>query len=1041
MKITDGLSRNDRIRRIDDTKPFSVIDNGIESLLRQTEEIARFIRYYDYDGTCNGYFDDFLKFLRSIRESGAENFIPDGNMEPAQALLYTFIRQLHDTGQDFNNRWRNFPDWYIDKILKVKAPRLHPDSAWVAFTKNIPDDVFIAGGTELTFSDADSESRILYRLVDDMTVSGVTVEKLKTLYFEHNPSISPARELGVLSSVQMRDVFKDFREGQMLFDTGDDCSPVQPLGLQISSPSLLLMEGKRIVTISVQFENLEIGFAHKRVLCNLRQKVKDVTGDVFLRMMNFIFFLEISTSQGWTKIIRYSLKDDYVQGKRGLVLKFELPETFPATVGCSGEIHGVSSDFPAVRILLNRDAWLFPYFWLKNLTVSRILIDTDVEGITDILFYNDLGRADTSAPFAPFGVNTGRGAYFTLGNYEMAVKHLLKMSVHIRWQQIPDDPEGMAGYYSAYKDERIDNRSFRVSSYFLKDYNWVSTAFPNSYYLFSTIVKERDGTPMPGHKLSGESVFKDIPLDKMKPFGLSREKYEYTVSADSGFVHFILESPAMGLGEKKYRQLFQDSIFEKAVKKKNVALPNPPADPLIERIMLSYTSHDEIDVMARNSQENCRLHHIYPLGIIPIYPNNEHRPLPFIFSMPADANILFGLKNVKGGECVNFYIDFFPQKREICKDDFPVVSWYWGDGYNWRRLPDDALLKDTTQNLVIDGLIRIYIPELSGNKQKDENGILWLCAGIFKNEKSVSAVRSIYMNAGRVFRNAEQLDIKRPDNFKINFAEDSLSGISEIKQIAPFSKGVEHEDGKDKLIRVSEYISHRGNAVTARDYERLALQAFPGIRKVKCLPSVCQESGTGKAVVSLAVIPYPSCDEDVFRPKAGTELLLEVASFFKTRTSEYIVVSAVNPVYEEVIIVSAVRYADVPHNRANIRNIISRTVNMLIASWQYSGAEPVFGYSFTVKEIALRIGRLKGIEKVEKLSVIQLIPRRDGKFDVREYDMERDGNERVMPVNPHGILIPGKEHIIKNIITVRFGVGEMKINENFIVWPEETAKR
>lgn len=1037
----DGLSQNERVLRIERAKQCAILDNSMESLLRQAEEIARFIRYYNLDGQPEDSFGRFLQELAEIRKKGVEHFIPDGNMEPAQALLYTFLRQLQETGVDFNNSWESFLNWYIDSVLQVKASRMRPDSAWIAFQKHIAGNVTVPKGTRFTFGQADNESRILYRLMEDLTVSDVTVEKLTTFYFEHHPHISPAREFGCPASLQVKEVLKDSGPGRMLFEPDREFAPMQPLGLQISAPALLLREGKRIVSLLFELEQMEITFMQKRFLVALRKRIKEPDPDIlFLKLMNNIFFLEISTAAGWTQIPKYALQNASGHAGVGLVLKFELPETFPATALCDPGVHGMAAGFPVLSIKLNRDAWLFPYAWLKNLLISRISIDTRVEGISNILFYNDLGRVDISAPFAPFGVNTERRAYFILGNYEMAVKNIPEARITIRWQQLPDNAGGLAEYYRGYEGENIDNTSFQLSSYCLKDYRWVPTTAPNTYYLFASGKKGKQAVPLPRHELASESCIYPVLPGQMQPVKVTEEQYGYTLQAESGFINFVMENPPMGFGGKKYMQLFQKNILKNAARKIKTELLNTPITPLIERITLSYTSHDEIRLLEQNSAEQARLYHIYPFGTVEIYPNREHRPVPFIFSMPNDASLLFGLKNVKGDEVVSLYLDFFPHREEVAREEFPVVSWYWGNGYAWERLPDDLLLRDTTRNLVVDGVIRVYIPEVIPEGKLDAGGLLWLCAGIVRNETSVSSVKNIYTNAGRVYREADHLHIPRKAGFEINALAEAVPGISEIRQIAPFSAGGENEDGKEKLIRVSEYTSHRGRAVTARDYERMTLQAFPQICKIKCLSPEPGKNRPGKPVVKLVVIPYTSCGEDALRPKAGADLLLDVETFFMGKTPGYVGVDAINPVYEEVMVRCSVVYIRAPHNRAYIRNLITQVINQVIAPWQYKNTEPVFGYSFSVKELIARIEKLKVIEKVESLSVLQFTQAEKERVHVKEYDCTQEEEIRVTPVIPQGILVPAKEHLIKTI-TGKFGVEEMKINENFVVWPKETVKR
>lgn len=1025
MDTNNGLSQQDRINRIAEVKPFEVIDCSMESLLRQAEEIAGFIRYYNPDNLPDGAFAPFLQQLHEIREQGPSRFTPDGNMEPSQALLYVFLQQLHQAGRSFNERWQQLPDWYLQEILRVKAPRMFPDFTCISLGKNTAGELLIPKGTRFTCGAADGENRLLYRTADDLILSDVEVAKLNTLYFEHHPQISPAKELGWPVAVQMKEVLRETNPAKMLFEPGEQQTTAEPLGLQISCGVLLLREGKRRITLIFEFEKMQLDPA--------------LSGERVYKFMNQAFFLEISTQTGWSKIPRYALEHRKEEETGSLTLTFELPEAFPATTACDVNTHRIGTRFPALRILLNRDAWVFPYAWIKKLNLSKIFLNTQVEGVSDLLFYNDLGKVDISLPFAPFGMNTERGAHFTVGNYEMAVKKINTADLHIRWQQLPDDEKGFASYYQAYEKEQIDNTSFRVSSHLLSDYKWKSTP-DNQSLLFATERKGKDAEVLPTSKLAPESVIPNIQLREMNPVRIPEELYEYNLRAESGFIHFTLDEPAMGFGGKRYRQLFQESLMKNSLRRKPVPLPNSPVTPLIERITLSYSSSEEINLLAHPASPDFALHHISPFGASRIYPNREFGPLPFVFSMAQDANLLFGLKNVKGEECVSLFIEFFSHCREIEQADFPVVSWYWGDGYHWKRLPDDALLRDTTRNLVMNGMIKIYIPETMGAGDRDAEGLTWLCAGVVKNEASIPAIKNISSQVVQVFRNPDQVTRVRPDEFQIDACADSFPGIAQVKQVAPFSKGMNRESPREKLIRVSEYISHRGAAVTARDYERIVLQAFPQIRKVKCFAGGGFREG-GEAKVSLAVIPYTNGEgAAAMRPQAGADLLLGIEAFLSGRVPEYVVVDATSPVYEEIKVRCSILYGPEPHNRAYVRSNISQTINQYIAPWQYREIEPEFDYSFTVRELARQVEKLKQVEKVVQMSIIQLIPRGREGFEIKEYPLDANADERVKPFYPHGFLVPSGEHTIKQV-TEPFGIDEMKINENFVVWPNETGKR
>ncbi|MDR3061991.1 MAG: hypothetical protein LBU57_07755 [Dysgonamonadaceae bacterium] len=1047
--MKDGLSQSDRQRRIDSVNPFSVVDNRMESLLRQAEVIAESIRYYDPEGSQKEYFDQFLTEIKKIMDNHGE-VIFNGNMEPSQALLYTFLYQLHHITGLFNERWNDYASWYINDLLKISSPAPYPDNAWITFNKNSTGHVHIPKGTGFTFDEAGPENKIFYRTAESIYVTDASIVKAFSFHSEKNPDIYPAGSLHIPTALKMKDLLNDGKIKGMLFGENGNIGKKQSLGLSITSPSLLLREGKRHVTIGFDIGQTGLGgMEYKRNIVRLAwkeagkggltswKKMKVLT---LFRIFGDIFYLEISTPEGWKSIDKYSIEGDKSisgnKSNRTLILKFELRDNFPETTACRMETHGRESVFPTLRVYLNRNAWLFPYYWLREFLISGITIRTRVEGINNILFYNELGKVDNALPFAPFGINTERGAWFAIGNYEMSSKNVQTVDVRIRWRQLPSDDGGLFSYYQGYKNG-INNRSFKLKARYLSDYKWKETDNSRYFFLFSTMIKDKEGNPESQYKLSEESILRGVLLEDMKPLNILEKDYQYNIHSKSGFFSFVMESPEMGFGEKRYRQLFSEQMIKKALLKKKTNLLNPPVMPLVERITLSYDSLEEIDFRLHFSAGNSSVAHIYPLGERQIYPGKENKPLPFVYSLDTDANIFLGLKNIKGDEFVNLFIDFLPQKEEISAERLPRVRWYWGDGYHWEVLPDDSIRKNTTQNLLVSGGIKLYVPDIPSTGFLDENGMMWLRVGITQNETSISEINKIYTHAVKVQRDSVQLAKKLPSGFVLNVSEGNLPGIESIAQVTPFFNKQPVEDLKSKQIRVSEFISHRERAVSVRDFERMTLQAFPEVEKVKCLPNTdtkIPERGQKPCpgIVTLVIIGRRKGNFKNSCSYVSPELLLEVENYFKNRMSAFVTrIDAINPVYEPVLVRCEVDFHLGDQSRAFFRAIVRRIINQVIAPWQNKEEPPAFDHFFRLQQLYDKINAIKLVKEVKRLSVVQLFRQQAvATYEFKEYS---EMGDTVVSTRPYAILIPARHHIISPEINERFGIQEMEINENFVI--------
>ncbi len=1033
--MKDGLSQFDRIKRIEATENFSVIDNQLDTLLQQAEKISSWIRYYGIDNQPDGYFNELLKELNYIRLHQKSKATFDGNVEPGQALLYTFLSQLHVIIEQFNQRWKKYPQWYIDEILGVEPEQYKPDYTWISFVKNSVQKVLIDRNTGFTYDKSDPNSKVFYRLAEDIDVNNIGINKILTVDLEKRPDIFPANLFGCPTGLKVEELSSILSVNAAPIKQTEQEEDRLPLGLCISSPSLLLREGKRLVTLSFKPEKNSINtYSIKRNVVRLINELKKdvdnptlrkvVRENIHINLFSNIFYLEISTPNGWSSIKKYVVE---TRGQR-LCIRFDLDESFPETTACDEKTHGIVSSFPTIKIFLSHDSWLFPYVWLKNFLIEKINIETKVERATHLLFYNQLGEVDISKPFAPFGFNAERDAWFVLGNYEMAIKKTKSIDVHIRWQQLPKDDGGLSSYYGLYK-QNIDNCSFRLSSKYLSDYRWLSTKNSKAIHLFSSVLKDKLGNPECTSKLEDDNVLKNIRLEDAEPIRILEDEYQYNLRAKNGFVNFSLVSPDMGFGEKIFRQLFTETL----IKRKKQTLLNAPINPLIERISLSYESVDTIDLTANPQNEEAKVYHIYPLGIKQVYPSKENKPQPFVISLETDSNILLALDNVAGNECINLYLDLRPLKNEIDLSSPPFIAWYWGNGYYWERLPDSSILRNTTQNLLTSGMIRLFIPEIEGDNFRDTDGFVWIRMGIVKNEKSIAGINRIFTNVAKVYKDHTQAGVKEVD-YLVNSPESKLPGIEKIIQITPFVAANTEENEVNKLVRVSEYITHRGRAVTARDYERMALQAFPEIRKIKCLPGISHSQ-----TVTLVVIPTCNTEKECRLPRSSPALLLNIENYFANRTSGAVKrVNAVNAVYEKIMVRCELKISWTNHSKAVSRAVIGKLINAVIAPWQRKKDAPRLGYSFTVGELRDKLNRINQVEEIVWLSVIHLTKNED-LYHIEEYLQFQDV---VAPSCPNAVLIPVEEHyIISDGKNGLFGLNEMKMDENFVIWQREAEKR
>ncbi len=1040
MEPRDGHSRKDRLDRLIVPGNFKMLDNDKAVMLEKLIQIAGWIRFYNEKEIPEGYFEAFLDELKalqtSIRRKHAHEAI--GKMEPSQALLLAFIENLQKVSEQYNNRWNDFANWYLTEYLKVSPLSVKGDRVWLAFDKIAPGTITIEKNTGFNRKNAD-QNVLTYRLEDELIVQDITTVNAYTVCLERNPYHYPAANLNFVTAIKTRDLLHDrpVSDRTLLFDHEHHSLETRAIGIRIAAPSLLLREGKRNVTICFEAEN-------KKWLYTLEQAEKELlkSDDIVQaqalqsNLFNNLFYITISTPTGWTNVNVYEVKRDKLSNR--LVLKFLLPEDFPSTVGCTQEVHHFESEFPAIQIRLNFDAWLYPYSWIHKLRIQRIIIRTKVEGINDMQVYNELGKIDNSKSFPPFGINTSAGTWMALGNYEMAIKNTSSINVAIKWNQLPLHPKGLKGHYAAYP-EKVENDTFKIRVRYLSDNNWFTTPGKNSFSLFEDAVTEDPNAAKMDKAVSEQSSFDKIIIKKMVPFELSEEEYKYTIKTRTGFVRLTLEKPDMGFGNQEYRDLFTERMMMKKWRKKRLPVLLPPIFPHVENITLDYRSEDIIDLRKNARNSNVIVDQLHPFGVVSSREVSTNTGIPFVFSQETDASLMLGFKNVKGGELFSTFIVLEATSNEMTIENLPQIIMYWGDGYYWEEIPRGFIVKDETKRMTISGSLVYNFPAHIPPNLYDNDGVLWIRAGFVKNHEFVPEIRAIYNNTGLVILETDDASVEKMQSFKnsngILEPEKKLPGITHIEQITSYYAGQELEDLKNMQARVSEYVTHRGRAVTARDFELLTLQEFSDIGKALCLPNTnLKDSKPG--VVTVVVVPQNKLKTlDNAKPMVPSGILSRIEDFLNARASQNVLVDVVNPVYEELQVKCVIRLKD--ENLLVPLEALYEICDNLIAPWQAKDTLPKFGESIQVSKIYNAIRDADFVAEIRYFAVVRVSQDKSGKRNHYYLHKIEDRDTVLVPDQPYKLFVPAETHIIQieedDEPAVPYGLGDMEIGKTFIL--------
>ncbi|MVT08323.1 baseplate J/gp47 family protein [Chitinophaga tropicalis] len=755
-----------------------------------------------------------------------------------------------------------------------------------------------------------------------------------------------------------------------------------------------------------------------------------------------------------------------------LDITFTLEADAPALVAPTPDTIGASYPVkdPVLRILFNHslhyhlaekeEPW---YDVMSNLTIMNTTVKVDVKNVKNLLLGNDEGPLDPNNKFVPFTGTPGKDSNFYIGSDEVFRKKLKTLKVKMEWEGLPDRFET---HYRAY-NAGITDTSFTVGLQMLVNGQWtgsnndLATAVP-LFDVVGTIQSKREITVSNAGNipvLTQAAVLQ--PYSNASLYGFIRLKL------DRSFLHdqyaTVLAKQMIRISELKLTELqskaanyvshagtTKGQTANTLTKANNINSASPANDFTILRGAASsadawaqvnvndansfknYVSGTNTDVIdyppppytptiksfsvdyeAEATGAEITLLHKYP------YEEGNYKPLSSgaaAYFMPVykdEGTLYIGLEQAVPGTNIAllFQLSEFTANPDIRKAS---IRWQYLAGNEWKALePNTQVLSDTTQDLLVSGIVTIALPWDADDKHTIlPQGYHWLKVSTEHYSAAVCEAVAVVAQAARaVFRNQEN----DPGRVVPGLAPQTISGlvvpdamISKLAQPYPSFGGRREETADEFYVRVSERLRHKGRAINVFDYERIILDAFPEIFKIKCIPhtKMCRDVKgeitqlESPGWVTLAVIPriddFPA--DEKFSPRVSRIILERVSNYLRTRTSVFANVQVINPTYQPVSFSGNIRFReglDVNYYRKKVK----KEVQEYLSPWVNSGSQDiVFGGTLMMS------------------SVLQFIEQRDYVDYVTDFNMfvKRDGSngppvKAVTADTPWSVLIAGEQ--------------------------------
>ena len=449
---------------------------------------------------------------------------------------------------------------------------------------------------------------------------------------------------------------------------------------------------------------------------------------------------------------------------------------------------------------------------------------------------------------------------------------------------------------------------------------------------------------------------------------------------------------------------------------------NAPYTPRIKSLTADYSAVTEFALRAAPGPvPETQVFHVHPFGMAEARPQADRPGVPWLPPYEAEGELYIGLRGVVAPQQLSLL--FQAAEGSANPDLQPTpVQWSVLSGNQWLSLQDGQLLADATRGLINTGVVALALPAVQPSSLLPD-ALYWIRAAMPRACDGVCDMVAIHPQAVlAVFQDAGNA----PDHLRAPLAADSIKaplapipGLARLRQPYTSFGGRIAEADAGFHLRVSERLRHKRRALTAWDYERLVLERFPRIHKVKCLRADPAEHPQDPGRIVLVVIPdiRNRLPFNPFEPKLPADQVRDIEAFLQDKLPPFVSVEVRNAVYLPVKVRCGVRF--VPGSDEGFcRQRLGDELNRFLSPWAYDdGADIVIGGSLYANSIVNFIDQR---DYVDFLAGFKLFIGDDERL-VLDDD---DAGYRASADRPDAVLVAARRHQFDVITDADYRVEE-----------------
>ncbi|WP_299677260.1 baseplate J/gp47 family protein [uncultured Dokdonia sp.] len=1043
---SDGKSQSQRFLETLDPKSFKLHDLNMADWLLFAYNFAKHVNYFDKDNntTPEGNWQDFFNYFEIDQESiprretiaykkleknvlkTLSDFENERSLTPHLSLFVCFIRLLELSQEKFNNLSKRHLDFYYGEVLKIEKKEAVADKAYIIFElakKAIQER--IPAGTSLDGDKDTQGKKRVYKTNEELVANQAQVVGLRSfLNDEKKKELKLARKADSLDGLE-----KELPEesnfwwpfGYNSSETNYEELPDANLGFSIASSLLNLKEGKRKVTVTIEYTK-----ESDRAL-SYNSENNGVTVFTANDFRNNIE-TQCSGEEEWLSGITLGSVSNT---SKSLTLSFELAKDFPAVVNYNPEVllESFNTTFPVVRFLIKGDKRYDLYQALSLKEIQNITVSVDVEGITTAMIENDNGTLNAEKPYFPFTGQPTKGSNFYIRHPEIFSKNWNNVNVKINWKNTPNS---ITDHYKAYVFNSGDNLSQQT----------FKTIAPTARLESSTGVSAQAfslATAQPsGSVVNSDSYFRaNAYLLDRKEWGLKNPNVVLFNQTTDGYnTNFTITNTTSDVGTAEairlslnqtalqdiYPQLYTLALLDSNTvpnENSDTLIPNEPYIPEAQDIELSYSATDiAYSYVSRSSSggpsENKEIRvftedvfgqYIKSPDAQQLVPANVPGGQFYVGldAMPSQRISLL-IQTLEGSE--NPEVDTFGDREKI--------TWEVLSGNTWRNL-SEYILEDDTNNFLKSGIVKFDIPrDVDVNNTRLPKDLVWVRASMKRSYDAVCRVQGVFTQAVlTTFENNDNEVSHLETGLEAETISKLITRIPKIKSVNQNYNsfgGVYEESDVQYYRRISERLRHKNRAITSWDYEQLILENFPEVFKVKCLNHTSEDSFMSPGNVTLVVVPDTRNKNafDIYQPRVSRNSLSTIKTYINSLNTAHVNASVINPNYQELRVAIAVRFFE-QFDEEFYKKQLDIDIKKYISPWAFEADRSiVFDVSLNTNLMLNYIEHLAYVDYIDNIRVYKIIPviDEDGNRTFRE---ELQTSASII-ADPKSILVSAKQH-------------------------------